>query len=156
MFSPIRPSRFLKVRITRRGVRWAIGPRAARLHGGARALAHADRLLAWQFMALLDKTTRLTKHGCTLAARAAARVQVQGLGHALHIAYTSRPPLAAVDCDPCGIVATHPYLSPETSVPVNGVSVLVPLTVAPVVKSYGSLAVKAPAGGMLLASPPST
>jgi hypothetical protein len=31
----IRPSRFLKVRITRRGLRWAIGPRAARLHVGA-------------------------------------------------------------------------------------------------------------------------
>jgi len=31
----IRRSRFLKVRITRRGVRWAIGPRAARLHVGA-------------------------------------------------------------------------------------------------------------------------
>jgi len=30
----IRPSRFLKVRITRRGVRWAIGPKAARLHLG--------------------------------------------------------------------------------------------------------------------------
>jgi hypothetical protein len=30
----LRPSRFLKVRITRRGVRWAIGPRAARLHLG--------------------------------------------------------------------------------------------------------------------------
>ncbi len=26
----------VKVRITRRGVRWAIGPRAARLHVGAR------------------------------------------------------------------------------------------------------------------------
>jgi hypothetical protein len=31
----IRPSRFLKVRITKRGLRWAIGPRAARLHLGA-------------------------------------------------------------------------------------------------------------------------
>ncbi len=31
----IRPSRFLRVRITRRGVRWAVGPRAARLHFGA-------------------------------------------------------------------------------------------------------------------------
>ena len=31
----IRPSRFLKVRITKRGVRWAVGPRAARLHTGA-------------------------------------------------------------------------------------------------------------------------
>ncbi len=31
----IRPSRFLKLRITRRGVRWAAGPRAARLHAGA-------------------------------------------------------------------------------------------------------------------------
>lgn len=28
----LRPSRFLKVRVTRRGVRRAIGPRAARLH----------------------------------------------------------------------------------------------------------------------------
>jgi hypothetical protein len=34
----IRPSRFLKVRVTRRGVRWAIGPRAARLHLGAGGL----------------------------------------------------------------------------------------------------------------------
>jgi hypothetical protein len=31
----IRPSRFLKVRITRRGARWSIGPRAVQLHGGA-------------------------------------------------------------------------------------------------------------------------
>ncbi len=30
-----RPSRFLKMRVTRRGMRWAIGPRAARLHAGA-------------------------------------------------------------------------------------------------------------------------
>jgi hypothetical protein len=28
----IRPSRFLRVRVTRRGVRWAIGPRWLRLH----------------------------------------------------------------------------------------------------------------------------
>jgi hypothetical protein len=31
----LRPSRFLKVRITWPGARWAIGPRAARLHVGA-------------------------------------------------------------------------------------------------------------------------
>ena len=31
----IRPSWLLRVRVTRRGVRWAIGPRAARLHLGA-------------------------------------------------------------------------------------------------------------------------
>ena len=31
----VRPSRFLKVRITRRGARWSIRPRAARLHIGA-------------------------------------------------------------------------------------------------------------------------
>ena len=31
----VRPSRFLKVRITRRGTRWSIGPRAAQLHVGA-------------------------------------------------------------------------------------------------------------------------
>ncbi len=31
----LRPSRFLKAQVTRRGVRWAIGPRAARLHIGA-------------------------------------------------------------------------------------------------------------------------
>lgn len=30
----VRPSRFLKLRVTRRGVRWATGPRAARLHLG--------------------------------------------------------------------------------------------------------------------------
>ncbi len=35
----LRPSRFLKAQVTRRGVRWAIGPRAARLHIGAGALA---------------------------------------------------------------------------------------------------------------------
>ena len=48
------------------------------------------------------------------------------------------PPLAAVDCDPCGITIRHPYTSPETSAPVTGV---------PVVKLYGSLTVKDPAGG---------
>ena len=31
----IRPSRFLRLRISKRGPRWAIGPRAARLHLGA-------------------------------------------------------------------------------------------------------------------------
>jgi hypothetical protein len=31
----LRPSGFLKVRVTRRGVRWAIGPRWLRLHLGA-------------------------------------------------------------------------------------------------------------------------
>jgi hypothetical protein len=31
----LRPSRFVRVRVTRRGVRWAIGPRAGRLHLGA-------------------------------------------------------------------------------------------------------------------------
>ena len=31
----LRPSRFLKVRVTRRGVRWAIGPRWLRLHLGS-------------------------------------------------------------------------------------------------------------------------
>jgi hypothetical protein len=31
----LRPSRFLKVRVTLSGIRWAIGPRAARLHLGA-------------------------------------------------------------------------------------------------------------------------
>ena len=33
----IRPSRFLRVRITQRGVQWAIGPRAALLHPGVGA-----------------------------------------------------------------------------------------------------------------------
>ena len=93
----------------------------------------------------------MCKHGCTLAATAGGcQGAGRGSGHALHIAYTSRPPLACVDCDPCGIVATHPYLSPETSAPVNGVFGVIgflPLTAAPVVKSYGSLAVSAPAGG---------
>ncbi len=31
----IRPSRYLKLRLTRRGARWAVGPRWLRLHVGA-------------------------------------------------------------------------------------------------------------------------
>src|SRR5271166_859373 len=88
------------------------------------------------------------KHGCTLAATAGGcQGAGGGSGYALHIAYMSRPPLVAVDCDPCGISARHPYTLPETSAPVTGVSV---------VKSYGPLSIKDPAGGTLTACPPST
>ncbi len=38
-----RPSRFLKVRLTRRGARWAIGPRWLRLHVGAGGPRRLDR-----------------------------------------------------------------------------------------------------------------